>query len=341
MIGDQEPVWNWIYPLLPEKVRIGIHPEYTYCIFTLALAGLAAMGLESLRIRPTWKWAAGVVIAVDLFLVGSGRPMNCTSLKQEPGVTQNSFDGSADLLEGVRRVVNQEYPPARIDNTPDTSQQWALQAPLTRIPTANGVTPLAPANVIQLRLFLHDGFRWGWYYPVEKINSPVLDLMGMRYLIAGAQFAARLRESSRFRHVASLPGNELFENLSVLPRFFLVGSLDQSVVDVRRTAGEVQVVAYKPSSLELSVRAPTASVLVLSETYYPGWKAWLDGKPVAIDPAYIAFRSVQVPAGVHQIRMEFRPAILTVSIAISFATAILLAVLAIHGLRRLRTPAVP
>ena len=37
-----------MYPLLPETVRIGIHPEYTYCIFTLALAGLAAMGLDAL-----------------------------------------------------------------------------------------------------------------------------------------------------------------------------------------------------------------------------------------------------------------------------------------------------
>src|SRR5262249_45042340 len=158
-----EPVWNWMYPVLPEKVRIGIHPEYTYCIFTVALAGLAAMGLERLRTGEMWKWTAGAVIAVDLFLVGSGRPMNCMSLKQEPGVTRTSFDGSADLLESVRRIVSQEFPPSRIDNAFDTSQQWAFQAPLMRIPTANGVTPLAPANVVQLRLFLHDGARWGWY----------------------------------------------------------------------------------------------------------------------------------------------------------------------------------
>ena len=37
----------------PEQVRIGIHPEYTYCIFSLAIAGLAAIGLDSVAQRRT------------------------------------------------------------------------------------------------------------------------------------------------------------------------------------------------------------------------------------------------------------------------------------------------
>ena len=34
MLGDKTPMWRAIFPLLPEQVRIGIHPEYTYCIFS-------------------------------------------------------------------------------------------------------------------------------------------------------------------------------------------------------------------------------------------------------------------------------------------------------------------
>ena len=75
MLGDQTFIWNLLYPLLPHKVKIGIHPEYTYCIFVLALAGLAGMGLDGLRIPDSFRWAVGSLIA-DLFLVGSGRPMN-------------------------------------------------------------------------------------------------------------------------------------------------------------------------------------------------------------------------------------------------------------------------
>ena len=66
----------------------------------------------------------GVGIAVDLFLVGSGRPMNCSSLKENPVVTRQSFEGSAALLSEVRRDVDQNDPPWRID-TVDASINWA------------------------------------------------------------------------------------------------------------------------------------------------------------------------------------------------------------------------
>ncbi len=99
MLGDKTLVWRALFPLLPEKVRIGIHPEYTYSIFSLAIAGLAAIGLDSIRIPNLARWAIGIIIAVDLFLVGSGRPMNSSVVAQDPGVTRNAFDGNSFLLE--------------------------------------------------------------------------------------------------------------------------------------------------------------------------------------------------------------------------------------------------
>jgi len=282
--------------------------------------------------------------------------MNSISVRQDPGVTRQAFDGSVRLLSEVRRYVNQDYPPSRID-TVDASLAWATTAPLTRIPTATGITPMAPENAIQLRLFLHDGNRAGWYYPVENLDSPVLDLMNARYLIARAKGAERLRSHPRFRHVASLPGNELFENLSVMPRFFLVRQvkpatslaearslIQKGEIDFRRTAivdreiapfppgdsggtDEIKVLAYQPASLELSIRTSAPAFFVLSETYYPGWKAWLDGTPAPIYPTNIAFRGLVVPPGNHDVRMEFRPTILATSIGVSSFTATLLILL--------------
>jgi len=250
-------------------------------------------------------------------------------------------------------VVNRDFPPARID-TAGASMQWVVNAPLIRIPTAGGVTPLAPDKVIRLRLFLHQGFRWGWYYPVEEPDSPVLDLMSVRYLIASGPAVERLRTLPKFRHIASLPGNELFENLGAMPRFFMVhqarpaasveeaaGLIARHEIDFRRTAitdraiavstagtsgdaERIRVVEYRPASLELAVESRGTSLLVMSETAYPGWKAWLDGKPTPIYDADLAVRGVVVPDGRHALRMEFRPAILAISIGISLATAMLL-----------------
>jgi hypothetical protein len=361
MLGDNTPVWRALYPLLPEKVRIGIHPEYTYCIFSLAIAALAAMGLQSIRMAEAARWVIAMVIAVDLFMVGSGRPMNCASVKEEPGVTRDSFDGSAALMSEVRRYVNRDAPPSRID-TMDASLLWSACAPLTRVPAAGGVSPLALENVIQLRLFLHDGFRWGWYYPVEKSDSPVLDVMSVKYLMTrGEKATGQLRRLPRYRHVASLPGNELFENLLALPRFFLVHNVQPVTsieparalingrqIDLRQTAitdqvvtiplagrsegaEKVEVVNYLPASLDLAVTVPNTSFLVLSESYYPGWRAWLDGKPAPIYRADIAFRGVVVPAGAHCLRMQFRPVILLVSLAISLSAGVVLIALVFRG----------
>jgi hypothetical protein len=354
MLGDHTAPWRWLYPLLPEKIRIGIHPEYTYCILTMGIAGLAALGLQGIQMRDAIRWAAGALIALDLFLAGSGRPMNLVSVKQEPGVTRDAFDGSPTLLDGVRSRVNRDTPPSRID-TVDASMFWAVGAPIMQIPSANGVSPLAPDLIIQLRLFLHDGARWGWYYPLEKLESPVLDLLNVRYVLAGPKSVDRVSAVPRFRHVASLPGNELFENVTVMPRFFIVHQvravsslsearavIDRREIDFRQTAlteaplrlppgstgaDEVRILDYEPNSIELAVRSRGVGLVVASETHYPGWEASVDGRPAEIHRVDIALRGIVVPDGAHRVRMEFRPTILWVSLAISLATAAFLAIL--------------
>jgi hypothetical protein len=47
--------------------------------------------------------------------------------------------------------------------------------------------------------------------------------------------------------------------------------------------------------------------LLLADTYYPGWVALLDGAPVDISPAYGVFRTVELPAGEHQLEFVYRP----------------------------------
>jgi hypothetical protein len=242
--------------------------------------------------------------------------------------------------------------------------EWTNGAPIMQIPSAAGISPMAPENAIQLRLFLHDGFRWGWNYPLEKLASPVVDLLNIRYIVAADGGVARVAALPKFRPIASLPGHELFENTQVFPRFFLlhqaraVSSLEEArdlilahKIDLRQTAivdrpleleagdgsEEVKTLQYEPNSIELSTQSSRSSLLVLSETNYPGWKAWLDGRPTPIYPADIALRGIPVPRGTHHIRMEFRPPILAISFGISLATACLLAISGfLHRLRASR-----
>jgi hypothetical protein len=57
--------------------------------------------------------------------------------------------------------------------------------------------------------------------------------------------------------------------------------------------------------IDLSAPAPDGASLVVSENYYPGWKAAVDGKPAAIGRADFAFIGVDLPAGARSIQLDF------------------------------------
>ncbi len=69
---------------------------------------------------------------------------------------------------------------------------------------------------------------------------------------------------------------------------------------------EVRLVEYQPTQLTIETKAPTNTVLVLSEMFYPGWEATLDGQRVPIMLANYLLRAVAVPGGEHQIQLRYR-----------------------------------
>lgn len=69
----------------------------------------------------------------------------------------------------------------------------------------------------------------------------------------------------------------------------------------------VQFVKYEDNEVRLRVRTERAGLLVLSDTYYPGWKAYVDGEKVRIYPTDVALRSVFLEPGEHEVRFVFAP----------------------------------
>ena len=66
--------------------------------------------------------------------------------------------------------------------------------------------------------------------------------------------------------------------------------------------------ASDPDRLVLEADLAADGVVVVADTYYPGWKAYVDGAPVEISPADVLFRAVSVPAGKHTIEFRYQPA---------------------------------
>ena len=60
--------------------------------------------------------------------------------------------------------------------------------------------------------------------------------------------------------------------------------------------------------VKLAVNSTTGGYLVLLDSYYPGWKATVDGRPASIEAANEAFRAVAVSPGAHVVDFRYRPA---------------------------------
>jgi hypothetical protein len=79
----------------------------------------------------------------------------------------------------------------------------------------------------------------------------------------------------------------------------------------------VAIVNETPQALTLHTTTTGASLLVLADTYYPGWSAKIDGQASTIYRANLAFRAILVPAGDHRVEMTYDPPLLKIGAAIS------------------------
>ncbi len=80
---------------------------------------------------------------------------------------------------------------------------------------------------------------------------------------------------------------------------------------------------YEPGVVELDANLACKGILVMSETWYPGWKAAVDGGHARIHEVDGAIRGVVVDAGPHKIVLTYRPMSVYLGGAMSlFATVI-------------------
>jgi hypothetical protein len=68
---------------------------------------------------------------------------------------------------------------------------------------------------------------------------------------------------------------------------------------------DLDMLDYKSSSLKLHYSSSQNGVLYLSETYYPGWEATIDGNLVTIIRGNYAFRAIPIPKGDHTVALWF------------------------------------
>lgn len=95
-----------------------------------------------------------------------------------------------------------------------------------------------------------------------------------------------------------------------------------------------RIVTYEPNRLVIETSAPTATVLVLSEIFYPGWEATVDGQHTNINVANYLLRAVPLLAGNHRVEMRYTAPAVRSGAFISIGTLCLIGGLLIYSWRR-------
>ncbi len=71
--------------------------------------------------------------------------------------------------------------------------------------------------------------------------------------------------------------------------------------------GEAIITDYAPQRVIIRTQSEAPALLVLSDAYYPGWVATVDGLPAPVYPANVLYRGVTVPAGEHEVIFRYQP----------------------------------
>jgi hypothetical protein len=179
----------------------------------------------------------------------------------------------------------------------------------------------------------------------DLFSPRVQDILGIRYYFGTTAQRPDLREVFEGRS-----GQKVFENPQAFPRVWAVhGALE--VADSREARAmlsdpkfdarhNVFEIAGNPPKLEacagdevwmphhepndVTIRAAMAcrGMVILTDTWFPGWIASVDGHPAKIEKAYGALRGVVVEAGDHTIEMRYRPRSVLLGAALTAAAAI-------------------
>ena len=203
----------------------------------------------------------------------------------------------------------------------------------------------------------------------QGLDSPLLDLLNVRYMVVPADVDADQDELRGLKDtLPTVYGDdrvEVLENRDALPRAWIVHSarrlpqtealkeLGSGAVDPRQTAllerpppdldlpddrsaDRATVTGYEADRIGLKTATGARGLLVLSEAYYPAWKAYVDGEPAPLYVADHVLRAVPVPAGEHTVELRYESWTLRTGLAVSLSAYLALVVLVVSAARRRR-----
>lgn len=325
------------------------------------LLGFAAGGGLILCLLGIWLWRQGrlkpggviwlmvVAVMVDLFPLdqafAEARPL--ADFTRSPPIVEHILSQSSDdhlyRLYSTRREVSDAVAVAHDLQAVEglNSFQFAAYARFMRVASGCDLPGLAAAIPACISNEISDT---AWLD--ARPNPILLGLLNVRYVISSLDLAG----NPQLRLIASVGDSHLYENAAVQPRAFVVGraeivegdfstALSQlgqrpvALFDTAQTLPSVlpdhnyifaaSMVRYAPNEVIVQADLPDDGVLVLADSWVPGWSAYVDRQTVPLLRVNGALRGVVLSAGSHTVRFEFMPPAFVVGLVMTIVTILI------------------
>lgn len=344
MMGDKAYLTKVFCLFLPASVRGALYCVDALMPFTLFVGVLAALSLAGLETRLSAKWTSSIVwliaagSSVELIWLSSDRPFNSYPGSYRQLNNEHMFMGDPSVVTELTKLASVAYPPLRSDSAIGENGTLRSSSEIFQLPTANGDNPFMPLRYFRLRdIFAKSTLRERMKL-LSSLDSPWIDALNVGAVIQSLYSPPLPQpENPQNWETLTLPGLRVYRNKQPLPRFYLVNRVTRvDGPDAAETAledpafapslqavvegldpqwratdsladAEVHVVNYSNNTIDLLIQAPGPLYLVTSETYYPGWKAAINGSPAKLYPTNLAFRGLPVPKGTSQLKMTYSP----------------------------------
>lgn len=334
-------LWNVRYVMANQR------PSYGY------------RGLSFDPVAPLFSGGQGIVQRFNVPDIPTTEVRLLSAQRRAPDIPQGSIVGNLILrdVSGAQQRIplvagihTGEWAYDREDVLPYVRHQRPELATTLRQFDPNGVPFQANIYFASVNLpnpMSVSGMSIEYVYPIGILEVYTVELAGP----GDRKFQVRPYNLEKYRQVYQEDAVAIYESQSVLPRAFLVPKAvsfpNESALLLRlnapdfdpwseillegqvsapqgassRAPGQATITSYEDLRVIVATENPEPAFLFLGDSYYPGWKAFLDGDEVTIYRANYLFRAVALPPGRHTVEFRYEPASFALGIWISGAVA--------------------
>lgn len=316
-------------PFLSYRIKSLTNPGIFSVILSLFVAGILFLE-ESKKIKGPGILALSIFEIVPFAFI-INMPVKTSLLKMD-----NNYMNELKRIAGYERVAGIE---------PNLSSLLQLYSP-------EGYESLIPDNYfIALKgkppedILLREPKKR--MIRLEDISYEMAKLLGVRYII-GTDRVYKIPDDKLEELNYSVKGVKIYKVKGVLPRAFVISSwkkvkswedaisllkngynpedgvlLEEDIGECRGGGGTAEIVEYDLHRVVIRTTSYGCGILVFSDTWYPGWKVYVNGREERVLRAYGFLRSVLLKDGENFVEFQFKPKSIFYGLILSFLSLII------------------